>query len=90
MKITRYNITAALAVEQLRRLGIPPEEGFKITKEEGWYSRHQWPDKESEEKFREWAVGEIKRVFGMSKRAAGNEFSWFNLSYGLKSAEEEK
>ena len=88
MKITRHNITAALAVEQLRRLGIPPEEGFKITKEDGWYSRNQWPDREMEEAFKAWAVGEIKRVFRMSKTAAEREFCWFNVSYGLKSAEE--
>ena len=88
MKITRYNITAALAVEQLRRLGIPPEEGVKITREEGWWSRHQWPDKEMEALFRDWAVAEIRRVFRMSKKAAENEFSWFDLAYGLKSAEE--
>ena len=88
MKLTRHNITPALAVEQLRRLGISPEEGVKITREEGWWSRHQWPDKESEEKFRDWAVAEIRRVFRMSKKAAEREFSWFNLAYGLKSAGE--
>ena len=85
MEITKYNITRALAIEQLTRLGIPEEESENIIKVDGWYFRNQWPSIKLEQEFRTWAVKEIKRVFQLPKKLAEKEYSWFHLCYGLKS-----
>ncbi len=77
-----------LALEQLKRIGFKGDPKEEV-KTEGWYSRNQWPTKKMEEDFRAWAIKKIrKRTLYTSEKTAGEVFAWFNLSYGLRSAED--
>ena len=89
MKITRQNIALELATEQLRRIGFKGDPYEEIKKAD-WFSINQWPDSETEEKFREWATDQIRKTFRIPKYRAKRGFSWFNLAWGLKPPEEQK
>lgn len=49
-----------------------------------WYQRYTIK-KEDEDKFKEFAINEIKKYYKVKLSKAVTEYAWFNLGYGLKS-----
>jgi hypothetical protein len=79
-------LIVSLAYEQLRWIGIPEEDlESTVRNDPEWYSTNAWPSKEMEMRFREYAISRIRKELKMTKKYAEREFSWWNLTYGLRS-----
>jgi len=85
--MNKKDITLELAVEQLRRIGFKGDP-YEEVKKENWYTDHEWPSVEMENEFKKWALKQIKDTYKFNDKVTANEFSWWNLGYGLKSCRE--
>ena len=79
-KITRENITDHLLEYQLAFINKTLQEAIDNP---NWLI--EWSmDPEDHEKFREYAITLIKKVFKCNTNRAKSTFAWFDLQFGLK------
>ena len=83
-------LQVTMAVEELKRIGFEGDP-YEEVKKDGWFARNRWQSKEQEEEFRAWAIEQIRKLPHFeAKEAAEGAFAWFDLSYGLRSADAEE
>lgn len=84
MKITnrtdRENFTMLAILKQLEIAGVDPK---VLTEDQSWFSNNTISHEKAEE-WKQWFITETRKNFNLTKRKAEKEFSWFNLSYGLR------
>jgi hypothetical protein len=86
VKINRENIGDHLVEYQLEMIGKTIAEAYKTDK---WYSEWTMTD-EQHNKFKEYAIPLLKKVYKCNKKRAEGIFGWFNLQFGLRIAPENK
>lgn len=75
-----------MTYDKLKELGLNKEQDDPS---ENWYVKYTKTTTQAEE-FREWAIERIAEVLDVSKAKADYEFSWWDLSFGLKEVADEK
>ena len=84
MKITnrtdRENFTMLAILKQLEIAGVDPK---VLTEDQRWFSNNTISHEKAEE-WKQWFIAETRKNFNLTKSKAEKEFSWFNLSYGLR------
>ena len=78
----REEFTMRAILKQLELAGVDPS---VLTEDKEWYSNNTISQEKADE-WKQWFIAEARKTFKMPKKTAEKEFSWFNLSYGLRDA----
>lgn len=59
-----------------------------LEKDKEWFSNNTM-NQQQHQQWREWFIAESRKRFRLTKKLAEKEFSYFDLSYGLRIAEKQ-
>lgn len=79
-KIESFFKTAVNKQLEMAGISLKYEDVLEI---EDWYDKLTITPEQSDD-FHRWFIGEYKTTFRSNNRVAGREYSYFNLSYGLR------
>jgi hypothetical protein len=79
-RTSRESFVMEAVLKQLELAGVDPG---VLTSDEQWYSNNEIEPAIHEE-WKKWFIAETRKRFRFTKDGAAREFSYFDLSYGLK------